>query len=454
MLRLAVPIVLSDLGWMSMGIVDTMMVGRITPGTAMAIGAVSVGSILFSTFAWTGAGLLLGLDTVVSQAFGAGRREECQRALLSALYLMVPLSPLLMAGVWWCVPLFRLFGYEAALLHEISRFVHALVWGMPPLLIYFGVRRYLQAIDRPQPVLFTLITANLVNVAGNWILIYGHLGAPRLGIVGSAWSTFAARVYMAAVLLGYALYRDWPRQLPLKPDLPRIGRLLRLGYPAAGQIAFEVSVFMATGSLIAKLGDVPIAAHQIALNTVSFTFMVPLGIGSAAAVRVGQALGRGDPDAAGHSGWTAIALSAMFMSCCGAALVLFPRAIGRVYTTDAAVIAATVPLLLVAAAFQLFDGVQTCATGALRGAGDTRTPMLGHLIAYWAVGLPLGFMLCFRSGWGATGMWAGLCAALILIGLVLLWVWRRKVAELRSLPSSRKRERIAVEQWGHADGSS
>lgn len=447
MLRLAVPIVLSDLGWMSMGIVDTMMVGRITPGTAIAIGAVSIGSILFSTFAMTGAGLLLGLDTMVSQAFGAGRREECQRALISALYLVVPLSPILMACVWGCVPLFRLFGYEPALQQEIARFVYALVWGMPPLLIYFGVRRYLQAIDRPRPVLFVLITANLVNLAGNWILIYGRLGAPALGTVGSAWSTFAARVYMAAVLLGYALYQDWPRRLRLGPDLARIGHLLRLGYPAAGQIAFEISVFAIVGALIGKLGDVPIAAHQIALNTISLTYMVPLGIGSAAAVRVGQALGRGDPEGAGHAGWTAIALSAAFMSCCGAALLLFPRAIGRVYTTDAAVIAATVPLLAVAAAFQLLDGVQTCATGALRGAGDTRTPMICHLIAYWLVGLPLGSWLCFRSDWGATGMWAGLCLAIILIGLVLLWVWWRKVGELGRLSLSRQREKIRIDHW-------
>lgn len=444
MLRLAVPIVLSDLGWMSMGIVDTMMVGRIMPDTASAIGAVSIGSILFSTFAMTGAGLLLGLDTLVSQSFGAGRRDECHRSLLNSLYFMVPVTPLLMAAVWWCVPLFRLFGYEPALLREIARFTDALIWGMPPLLIYFAVRRYLQAIDRPRPVLFALITANLVNFSGNWILIYGHLGAPVMGTVGSAWSTFAARLYLAAVLVGYALYHDWPWRLSLGPDLARIGQLFRLGYPAAGQITFEITIFTAVGALIGKLGDVPIAAHQIALNTVSLTYMVPLGLGSAAAVRVGQALGRGDPEAASRSGWTAIALGAGFMSCCGVMLLLFPRAIGRMYTTDAAVIAATVPLLATGAAFQLFDGVQTCATGALRGAGDTRTPMLCHLIAYWVLGLPLGVFLCFHSGWGATGMWIGLCSALILIGVVLLQVWWRKVRELASLVLPRKSERVAV----------
>lgn len=433
LLRLAVPIVLSDLGWMSMGIVDTMMVGRITPGTATAIGAVSIGSILFSMFSWTGSGLLLGLDTLVSHSFGAGRTDDCRRSLLASIYLIAPVTPVLMGAMWGSVPLFRLFGYEPALLHEIVRFVDALVWSMPPLLVYFGVRRYLQAIDRARPVLFALVTANLVNIAGNWVLIYGHLGAPALGTVGSAWSTFAARLYMAAVLVAYALYRGRPWDIPLRPDWVRIRQLFHLGYPAAGQIAFEVAVFAVAGMLIGKLGDIPIAAHQIALNTISTTFMVPLGIGSAVAVRVGQALGRGDPAAASRSGWTGIALSAAFMGCCGVLLLAFPRAIGRAYTTDASVVQAAVSLLAVGAAFQLFDGVQACATGALRGAGDTRTPMLCHLVAYWFVGLPIGVVLCFPFGRGAVGMWLGLCAALVLIGTVLLLAWSRRVAELRKV---------------------
>lgn len=433
LLRLAVPIVLSDLGWMSMGVVDTMMVGRITPGTATAIGAVSIGSILFSMFSWTGSGLLLGLDTLVSHAFGAGRTDDCRRSLVASMYLIAPVTPVLMAAMWGSVPLFRLFGYEPDLLREIARFVDALVWSMPPLLVYFGVRRYLQAIDRPRPVLFALVTANLVNVAGNWVLIYGHLGAPALGTVGSAWSTFAARFYMAAVLVAYALYRGRPWSISLGPDWVRIRQLFHLGYPAAGQIAFEVAVFAAAGMLIGKLGDIPIAAHQIALNTISTTFMVPLGIGSAVAVRVGQALGRGDPAAASRSGWTGIVLSAAFMACCGGLLLAFPRAIGRAYTMDAAVVRAAVSLLAVGAAFQLFDGIQVCATGALRGAGDTRTPMLCHLVGYWFVGLPIGVVLCFPFGRGAVGMWLGLCAALVLIGIVLLRAWSRRVAELRSV---------------------
>jgi MATE family, multidrug efflux pump len=180
------------------------------------------------------------------------------------------------------------------------------------------------------------------------------------------------------------------------------------------------------------LGAVPLASHQIALNTVSFTYMVPLGVASAAAVRVGQALGRKDPRGAGDAGGTAILLGAAFMTCASAGLLLFPRWIARLYTPDEAVIRSTTLLLAAGAAFQLFDGIQTVATGALRGAGDTRTPMLCHFTAYWIIGLPLGAWLCFRRGWGAFGLWAGLSLALILIGIVLLFVWRRMVRRLLS----------------------
>jgi len=244
---------------------------------------------------------------------------------------------------------------------------------------------------------------------------------------------------MAAVLLVYILYSE--RRLstglfktPLTPDLARIVRLIILGLPAALQFSLEVGVFAVATALIAKLDPISLAAHQIAGNAASFTYMVPLGISSAAAVRVGQALGRGDVKAAGISGWTAVVLGAGFMSCAGLAFLLAPKIIVRVYTPDAAVLKKGITLLAVAAFFQLFDGLQTVATGALRGAGDTRTPMLCHLLAYWVVGLPLGYYLCFGLGWGATGLWTGFCLALILIGLVLAFVWHRKVRTMARVP--------------------
>ncbi len=314
-------------------------------------------------------------------------------------------------------------------------YFNTLIVGLLPLLLYFVFRRCLQAMNMVKPVAFALVTANIINALFNWILIYGHWGAPAMGTVGSGWSTAIARVYMAAVLVGYLLWYDRKHRTellktPIDIDLPRIRRLLALGLPAALQITLETGVFATVTTLVAKLGAVPLASHQIALNTVSLTFMVPLGISSAAAVRVGQSLGRKDPAAARDSGSTAIALGAIFMACCSVVLIAFPRWIARLYTPDEKVIAATVGLLAAGAAFQLFDGLQTVATGALRGAGDTRTPMLCHFLAYWVIGLPLGAWLCFRRGLGAIGLWIGLSLALILIGIVLLFVWRRAVEKL------------------------
>jgi MATE family multidrug resistance protein len=210
-------------------------------------------------------------------------------------------------------------------------------------------------------------------------------------------------------------------------DLRRIKQLIALGIPAAVQFTLETGVFATVTTLIAKLGAIPLATHQIALNTVAFTYMVPLGISSAAAVRVGQALGRKNPRAAGIAGGTAIFIGAAIMTIAGVVLLVVPSWIARIYTTDEVVIRNTASLLAAGAAFQLFDGIQSVATGALRGAGDTRTPMLCHFTAYWIIGLPLGYWLCFQRNWGALGLWSGLSLALILIGIVLLAVWRKKV---------------------------
>ncbi|HVS74563.1 MAG TPA: MATE family efflux transporter, partial [Candidatus Acidoferrales bacterium] len=315
-------------------------------------------------------------------------------------------------------------------------YAKALAVGLLPLLLYFAVRRCLQAMNLVRPVMFALLSANLVNAAGNWMLVHGKWGAPAMGVVGSGWATAIARLYMAAVLVIYLLWYDRKHRTellrtPVELDLPRIRRLVALGFPAAVQITLEIAVFALATVLIGRLGAVALASHQIALNVVSLTYMVPLGISSAAAVRVGQAIGRGDIPGAADSGDTAILLGAAFMALAAIVLISVPRWIARAYTPDPVVIRSTVALLAAGAAFQLFDGIQTVVTGALRGTGDTRTPMLYHFSAYWLIGLPLGAYLCFWRGWGALGLWVGLSLALILIGCVLLFVWQRKVRGLR-----------------------
>jgi len=433
-LRLAIPLVLAELGWMSMAIVDTMMVGRL-PSSAVAISAVSLGGILVHVLAFFGGGLLIGLDTLVSQAFGAGQREDCHRSLLHGIYLSFALTPLLMAPVWFFDPLLSFARISPDIISVAVPYSKAMAWGTLPLLLYFAVRRCMQSMNMVRPISFALVTANIINAVGNWLLIYGRLGAPAMGAVGSGWSTAFARIYLAAILVGYLLWYDGKHRTellltPIHPELARIRRLIALGFPAAMQITLEIGVFALVTALIGRLGAISLASHQIALNTVSLTYMVPLGISSAAAVRVGQAIGRRDPSGASAAGDSAIFFGAGFMTLAGIALLVFPRWIARIFTPDETVIRNTVLLLAAGAAFQLFDGIQTVATGALRGAGDTRTPMFCHFTAYWIIGLPLGAWLCFYRGWGAFGLWSGLSLALILIGIFLLFAWRRAVRRM------------------------
>ena len=345
------------------------------------------------------------------------------------------MTPFLMVPVWFFDPLLRRLRIEPQVAALAVPYMKALAFGLFPLLLYFAVRRCLQAMNIAQPIAFALISANIINTLFNWVLIYGKWGAPAMGVVGSGWSTAISRVYLAVVLVSYLLWYDRRHRTellktPVNIDFVRIRRLISLGLPAAVQITLEISVFALATALIGRLGAVALASHQIALNTVAFTYMVPLGISSAAAVRVGHAIGRGKPASAGSAGCTAIFLGAAFMTLAGVGLLVFPRWIARMYTPDETVIRSTSLLLIAGAAFQLFDGIQTVATGALRGAGDTRTPMICHFTAYWVIGLPLGAWLCFRRSWGAFGIWSGLSLALILIGIVLLFAWRRAVHRL------------------------
>jgi MATE family multidrug resistance protein len=433
MLALAIPVVTAEIGWILMGIVDTIMVGPLGPA---AIGAVGVGSTLFMTPAVFGIGLLLGLDTFVSQAFGAGRIQECHRWLFNGLALAVIYSVPLMLIVGGGLLLLPSFGFHGEVLTLITPYIGTVIWSALPLMVYAAFRRYLQAMNIVRPVMIALITANLVNVAFNYVLIFGHYGFPAMGVVGSAWATVIARVYMAAFLFFVIVTRERKmssglHDVPMRPERERLTRLFRLGLPAALQITVEVGVFAAASALAGALTPAAVAAHQIALNLASFMFMIPFGMASAGAVRVGQAVGRGDVHGVRVAGQAALLIGGGFMAGAGLLFVLMPRPLLRLFTDDPEVIAIGLSLLAIAALFQLFDGVQAVSTGLLRGLGDTRVAMLCHVFGHWVVGLPLGYALCFWWGWGVPGLWTGLSSGLILIGIVLVGLWFYRAHHLR-----------------------
>ena len=434
MLRLAVPVVMAELGWMAMSVVDTIMVGRLGPEE---IGAVSIGSVLFYTVGVFGTGMLLGLDTLVPQAFGAGKMDDCHHSLVQAVYGVFFLGPALMVPMFLMMPALPLIGLNPKVAALTAPYANALLWSAVPLLLYMTFRQYLQGMNKVRAITFTLITANLVNVAGNWVFIYGNLGMPAYGVAGAGWASCVSRIYMCVALGGYLLWDAHKRRTglfrtSLAFDWPRLSRLAALGFPAAIQRGLEIGVFALATTLIGRLDAASLAAHQVALNAASVTFMVPLGISSAAAVRVGQALGRRDAEWAHLSGWTALGLGGGFMIVAGLVFFAIPEAIVRVFSGDQDVISVGVQLLYLAALFQLFDGFQVVATGALRGAGDTRTPMLANLVGHWLLGLPVGWWLCFRMGWGAQGIWIGLSTGLIFVGAVLAYFWSTRLERFRA----------------------
>lgn len=435
LLKLAGPVVVSELGWMAMGLVDTAMVGRVS---AEAIGAVSVGSHTYFVAAMFGMGILLGLDPLVSQAWGAGRRDEAHRGLVQGLLLATAVGAALMALLWWGNRHLAVLGIDAAVLPDAMAYMEVVTWGIVPLLLFAAVRRYLQAMNIVRPVMVVVLVANVVNAIANWALIFGHLGAPAMGAVGSAWATTVSRVFMILALFGFTWWHARAADSGLlrvswKPDTRLLGYIVRLGTPAALQLTLEGGVFTAATLLAARLDPTALAAHQIALSAAAFSFMVPLAVSSAGAVRVGQALGAADPEAARRAGWTALLVGGTFMAFSATSFLAFPRAIFSVFTGEAAVVTVGVGLLRIAAAFQLFDGVQIVATGVLRGSGDTRTSMFTSIVAYWVIGLPLAWVMCFTLGFGVDGLWVGLTSGLVFAAFALVAAWARRTRRLPEL---------------------
>jgi MATE family multidrug resistance protein len=428
MLSLAWPVILSEIGWVLMGVVDAVIVGPLGPA---AIGGVGSGSGIFFAFMVVGIGILFALDTFVSQSFGASNFDDCLRWLIAGLQLAVLLSALLIAVGWLVVALLPAFGIHPDVLPVLQPYLAVLLWSVLPLLLFTVLRRYLQAINHVRPIMAAIVVANVVNAIADWALVYGHLGSPVFGAIGAAYATVLSRVFLlgwlcAMVIVHLRRQGRTMHHMPLAVDVARIGRLVTLGLPAAGQLALEVGVFATATTLAARISPAALAAHQIVLNIASLFFMIPYGLSSAAAVRVGHAMGRCDAGGAARAGWSALLLSSGFAIGIATLLVAVPVPLLEVFSRDAGVLGAGVTLLYICALFQPFDGFQVVSTGALRGMGDTRTPMFVNLGGHWALGLPVGSLLCFGAGWGVMGLWVGLALGLVTIGAVLVLVWWRR----------------------------
>jgi multidrug resistance protein, MATE family len=419
LLRLAVPLALANFGQTLIGAVDTAVVGRLGE---LELGATGLGNSVFFTAAVLGLGLMLGLDPLVAQALGAGERGRARRALWQGVWLAVAIGVPLTLVTIVAGSMLERFGIGAPSAEQTRLYLAARAPSLIPFLLFVAARSYLQAAGITRPMVVAVVLANLVNLPLSWILVFGSapLGLPALGVAGAAWASSACTVIQLAVLAAAV------RAIPLenaaaerRPDPELLKKSLAVGTPIGLCLLAEFGIFSLVNVLMGSLGTRALAAHQVAITIASATFMVPVGIGAAAAVRVGRAVGKADAAGARLAGFLSIGVGAAFMLLAAAAFLLAPRLLAGVVTTEVAVIEAVVPLLMVAAVFQLSDGVQAVAAGALRGAGDTRFALLATLAGHYLVGLPIGVLLAFWLELGAVGLWWGLVAGLTAVALAL-----------------------------------
>jgi len=430
-IRLALPLVLVQIGMMFMGVVDTVMVGHVS---AIVLAAVALGNLYFFNAIVLGNGTLMVLDPIVAQAVGAHDNDAVTRAVQRGLLLAIALSvvtALLVLPAHWLLVLTR---QQPAIIPDTTAYLRISIPGALPFLVFIVFRQTLQALHRVAPIVWTIVGANLSNAGLNWVFVYGHLGSPALGASGSALATLVSRWLMAMALLALA-WRDLaPHLVPWQRDTWRVGplaRLLRLGIPIGLQQLLESGAFGAIGLMMGMLGTNEMAGHQIAITLAALTFMVPLGVGSAGAVRVGRAVGARDQRRARLAARAAFLCGMGFMCVTALLFLTVPRFLAGLFTSEGAVIAIAGILIPVAGVFQIFDGAQAVGAGVLRGLGDTRAPLIGMIAGYWLIGLPVSLFLGFHTPLRAAGLWWGFVASLSIVAIFLAWriraLFRREI---------------------------
>ena len=417
--RLSSPIVAAQLAHMSMGFVDTVMVGRLG---AAELAAVALGSTTFFFLLMVCSGVIAAVGPMVAQVHGAGESEPVSRSTRQGLWLAVMLGVPISVLLWNAGTLFRAIGQDPATVELATGYLRAICFGLTPALGFAALRAFIEGIARPLPITIITFGGVVLNIGANYVLMFGAWGIPAMGLTGTGWASaivytamFIVIVLFAKLVPPFAGFKVFLRLR--RPDPRYLKEIFRIGWPIGISTGIESGLFLVTTFMMGWISTTALAAHQIAIQCASVTFMVPLGIGIATSVRVGQAAGRADRRAVSRAGWTGIALGTLMMT--GAALMfwLFPDSIVRLYLDpvhpgNRDVFELAVALLGIAAVFQLVDGIQICAAGALRGLKDTRVPMVIALFSYWVIGLSVGYTFGFVYNGGAEGLWWGLVMGL------------------------------------------
>ena len=421
LLKLATPIVVAQIGMVSMGVVDTLLVG---PLGKAPLASLALGNTIYFGLLISGIGLMMSLDAHVSQAYGRGDLADCSRGLRQGLWRAALYTPLVWAAMTVAPSLLLAAGYDPDITAGMQEYLFPMRWGILPALWFAAHRSFMSAVDVTKPLLLAAGLANAANYGLDVWLIDGGLGVPAFGVTGVAWSTAGCRLVLLAPLWAIVRFRsDFKRfpRAPWAPDWGLMKRLVAVGAPVGLQYGAEVLTFSGAALMMGVLGEVPLAAHQVALNVIAALFMVPLGLGAAGSVRTGQALGAGDLEGVRRAGWTALGTSFVYSLGAAALLLVFPGAIASLYRLEPSVHTLAVELLGIAVLFQVGDSIQATATGVLRGVSDTRVPSMLVLGTNAFIALPIGLLggvLLQRSPhWIWYGLGVGLC--LVAIALTL-----------------------------------
>jgi multidrug resistance protein, MATE family len=434
--RLSWPMLVGQLATVGMGVADVAMTGHVS---AAELAAVSLGASVWSIVLVTVMGTMMAINTVVAHEMGAARYDKISHSVRQSLWKGLGVGLVATALANLCTLLFDHIGLDPAVSERAKLFLHVISIGMPAFACYRALYGYTTSINQTKPIMVIAIGGLLYNVFVNWLLVFGHLGMPKLGAIGCAVSTASGMWLMLGVMVWWIRIADpyratYPFTHWEGPNWAEIGSMLRLGVPIGITYFAEVSAFGLISLLVARFGVVQVSAHQIALNFASLVFMVPLSFGIGLLTRVGQSMGEGRPERARFVAWVGVGMSLAFGLASAGGIAVFRWEIARAYTSDPMVQAACVKLLLLAALFQLSDATQVATASAIRGYKVTRSPMLIQMLAFWGFALPLGCVLGLAPQWvpgspgvpmQATGFWIGLVLGLTVAAVLLTWSLQR-----------------------------
>ena len=420
---LAAPLVFGQLFSIGMNVIDTLLAGHYNAHT---LAAVAVGTSVWSLAIVTAIGVMLALPPSIAQLEGANERDRIGPLFRQALWLAFGLGAVLWFLARHSDALLSAMGVDASIRDDTHLFLQAIAWGAPALTGYFALRGLSEGMSLTRPTMYFGALGLILLAPIGYVLMYGKLGVYALGAQGSGIATATVLwLQFLAFAIYLALHRNYHRVAPFAtfegPRWESIFALLRLGIPMGIAVLMEAGLFVATALFISSLGAITIASHQIAINLASVAFMIPLGVAMATTIRVGNAVGRGDAAGIRRAGYAGIVITLITQLISCSLMIGFPHALAGLYTDDAQVAALAAQLLALAAAFQFSDGIQVTANGALRGLKDTAVPMVITTIAYWGIGMPVGWWLAFRANLGARGMWMGLVAGLTVAAVLLFF---------------------------------